>query len=307
MTVSQLLAAAASMALVLDSGTGGAQDPPDGSQVTFRSDVETVGISVTIRDRHNRLVTDLPREDFRLFVNRRPVGIDIFSRESRPLALAILAHTAGGREPVENVRRVARALVDALAPEDRAVIGVFSHSVAISPIITSDRPTLHRVLTEELWPGWGYPLGTVVDRAISALAAERGKRVVVVIASDPRERCIWMGVACIGGSVARRRAVEEDVMVYGLSLPVLPADAPSDRPLLEFAHQTGGGYLRLRDPDGDLAPAMAEVLEELRHDYLLGFSPTEQDGRDRTLDVRLNRAGLTARARRTSRLGTSPE
>jgi VWFA-related protein len=282
------------------------QDLPEGSHVRFRSGVETVGMSVTVRDRHNRLITDLTRDDFRLVINRRPVAIDVFSRESRPLAVAILAHTAGGREPVKNVRRVARALVDALAPEDRAVIGVFSHSVAISPVITSDRPTLHRVLTEELWPAWGYPLGTAVDRAISSLAAERGKRVVVVITSDPRESCIWMGVACVGAGAARRRAVEDDVMVYGLSLPASPTDVlPSDRPLLRMAHEAGGGYLRLRSTETGLASIMEEVVGELRHDYLLGFTPSEQDGRERTVDVRLNRSGLTARARRTYRLSSA--
>jgi hypothetical protein len=202
--------------------------------------VHTVGLSVTVRDRNDRLVTDLTRDDFRLVVSRRSIEIGVFSRESRPLAVAILAHTLGGRERVETVRRVARALVDALGPDDRAVIGVFSHAVAVSPLITSDRRTLHRVLTEELWPGWGYPLGTVVDRAISALAAERGKRVVVVITSDPRESCIWMGVACVAGRPARRRAIEEDVMVYGLSLPAVEADVPSDRPLLRMPMRRAG-------------------------------------------------------------------
>jgi VWFA-related protein len=282
------------------------QDQPEGSHVRFRSGVETVGIAVTVRDRHDRLITDLTGDDFRLVINRRPVAIDVFSRESRPLALAILAHTAGGREPVENVRRVAGALVDALHPDDRAVIGVFAQEAAISPLITSDRGTLHRVLTEELWPGWSYPLGTVVDRAISALAAERGKRVVVVITSDPRESCIWMGVACVRARAARRRAVDEDVMVYGLSLPAGSTDVlPSDRPLLRMAHESGGGYLRLRSTDIGLASIMVDVVSELRHDYLLGFSPPEQDGRDRVVDVRLNRPGLTARARRTYRLSSA--
>jgi hypothetical protein len=45
---------------------------------------------------------------------------------------------------------------------------------------------------------------------------------------------------------------------------------------------------------------MEEVVEELRHDYLLGFTPPEPDGRDRTVDLRLNRPGLTARTRRTN-------
>jgi VWFA-related protein len=284
----------------------GAQAPFEGSQVRFRSDVEMVGVSVTVRDRHDRLVTDLTRDDFRLVVNRQPVAIEVFSKQSRPLAMVILANTLSWQY-IERIRAVGRALVDALGADDRAVIGSFSTHVAISPHVTSDRPTLHRVLTEELWPGSGfYPLWTGVDSAIAALSDEQHKRVVVVISPDPRESCIRVG-PCAGERAVHRRAVDEDVLLYGLILRSITSVTPSDRPMRRMAYETGGGYLRLTDSDQELASTMAEVVEELRHEYVLGFTPPEQDGRDGTVRVQLTRPGLTARERRTYRLAVPPE
>jgi VWFA-related protein len=284
-----------------------AQEPSARAQVPFRTDVEMVGLSVTVRDREDRLVTTLSRDDFRLVVNRKPVAIEVFSKQSRPLAVAILANTLGWQH-VERMRAVGRALVDALDADDRAVIGSFSTHVAISPHVTQDRPTLHRVLTEELWPGAGfYPLWTAVDRAIAAVPSDEAhKRVVVVITTDPREACIRVG-PCVAERAASRRAVDEDVLLYGLILRSITSVMPSDRPMRRLAYETGGGYLRLGEGDEGLASTMASVVEELRHEYVLGFTRREQDGRDRTISVQLTRPGLTARARRTYRLAAPPE
>jgi hypothetical protein len=40
-------------------------------------------------------------------------------------------------------------------------------------------------------------------------------------------------------------------------------------------------------------------VQELHSQYLLGFTPSTLDGRVHTLEVRLNRPGLTARARKS--------
>jgi hypothetical protein len=44
---------------------------------------------------------------------------------------------------------------------------------------------------------------------------------------------------------------------------------------------------------------MARVVDELHHQYLLGFVPTKLDGRTHRLEVRVTNPRLTARARRS--------
>src|SRR5207247_2554436 len=65
-----------------------------------------------------------------------------------------------------------------------------------------------------------------------------------------------------------------------------------------IADETGGGYFDLRAGD-DLASTFARVVEELRHQYVLGFAPATLDGKRHKLDVKLSSPGLKARARRT--------
>jgi hypothetical protein len=41
------------------------------------------------------------------------------------------------------------------------------------------------------------------------------------------------------------------------------------------------------------------VAQELHSQYVLGFEPTQRDGKVHKLDVRVKKAGMTARARKS--------
>jgi VWFA-related protein len=71
-----------------------------------------------------------------------------------------------------------------------------------------------------------------------------------------------------------------------------------DPDLRQLAVAGGGGYFELRSTD-NLTSAFERVARELHSQYLLGFAPPEFDGALYSLDVRVRRAGMTVRARRT--------
>jgi VWFA-related protein len=71
-----------------------------------------------------------------------------------------------------------------------------------------------------------------------------------------------------------------------------------DPDLQELAIAGGGGYVELRSTD-DLTTTFEQVARELHSQYLLGFDAPELDGRLHDLDVRVKRAAVTVRARRT--------
>jgi VWFA-related protein len=77
-----------------------------------------------------------------------------------------------------------------------------------------------------------------------------------------------------------------------LSVPVpLPPDLPN------LAAETGGGHFRA-DPS-DVAATFASIADELRHQYVLGFSPSRLDNATHKLDVRVKRGHVTIRARQS--------
>ena len=83
--------------------------------------------------------------------------------------------------------------------------------------------------------------------------------------------------------------------------------AQSDRPddgLPKIAAATGGGYFELTGTD-DLNATFTRVADELHHQYALGFTPAKLDGKMHTLDVKIAKEGMAARARK-SYLATAP-
>jgi VWFA-related protein len=75
------------------------------------------------------------------------------------------------------------------------------------------------------------------------------------------------------------------------------ADRP-DPGLPKIAGDTGGGYFELTNAD-DLASTFKRVVDELHHQYLLGFAPTVLDGKTHRIDVHIKNTEMMVRARKT--------
>src|SRR5262245_12878627 len=83
----------------------------------------------------------------------------------------------------------------------------------------------------------------------------------------------------------------------GLGGRPMQADKPDDG-LPKLAAATGGGYFELTSTD-DLASTFTRVADELHHQYALGFTPTNLDGKMHKLQVHVTESGATVRARQS--------
>jgi VWFA-related protein len=300
----------------------------------FRGGAQTVAVYATVRDAAGRLVPGLTRADFQILDDGRPAVITTFSNDVLPAGIALMLDMSTSMlgEHVR-VRDAALSFVDALLPADRVRIGTFGEEIALSPWLTSDKRILGRVLREEVWPGGDTPLWAAMHAGMSSLAGDPERHVVVTLTDGVDTGCpALLGAAAPAGGravVARASfaaraaprassaavrpqiaaasaiscpdfqavetlALREEFMVYAIGMegPGLTGG------LIKLADETGGGRFELKR-NADLAPAFHEVADELHHQYALGFTPVALDGRTHVLDVRLTRAGLTARARKT--------
>ena len=66
----------------------------------------------------------------------------------------------------------------------------------------------------------------------------------------------------------------------------------------KVADETGGGYFELSHTD-ELHATFTRVASELHSQYALGFTPQAIDGKVHSLEVRVARPGLVARARKS--------
>jgi Ca-activated chloride channel family protein len=276
---------AVAIALVLSVVTGAQEG-------LFRTSVETVSIYATVSDADGRLVPDLVKEDFTVLDNGAPRDITLFSNETQPITVVVMLDMSGSMfSRFVRLRTSTISFVDALQPRDRAQIGTFGEEIAISPHLTGDKELLKRVLNTELWPNGPTPIWNALDQAMTALSSESGRRVVLTI-TDGREVCSYR--RCVKAGAVERRAVREGFMLYAIGMD----GTGLDEEIMSIAQETGGGHFAL--PEGaDLTSTFARVSEELRRQYVIGFSPAVLDGKLHRVEVRVGKPGMKVRARRS--------
>ncbi len=268
---------------------------PVAQETAFRTGVETVVLYATVRGADGRLIPDLSAGAFEVLEDGRPVDVSVFSREAEPLNIAIMLDTSasmpGWRDGT--VRAAVLALLDALAPADRASIGTFGLEIAVGANLTNDRREHLRVLDEEVWTGGGSPVWEALRAAMSSLEGQSGRRVVLAV-TDGQDTG---GVPGFDGgrSGAERQAVESACIVYAVGFETVARDSLSGG-IARLTESTGGGHAGV-PRGGNLSGTMTRIAEELRHQYLIGFVPRATDGRVHRVEVRLKQPGLRATTR----------
>jgi Ca-activated chloride channel family protein len=264
---------------------------PTSPQIPFRGGVRTVAVYATVQDRDGRLVPNLTRDAFQLLDNSKPAEIQFFSNDIQPITAVVLLDMSGSMFPrYLRLRTSMFAFIDALLPADRLRIGTFGLEIALSPHLTGDKRELTRIVREEVWPMGGTPLWSAMRAGMASIAGEPGRRVVLVITDGQNSGPTRPGWMKGGYYDLSDYAVDEGFMVYGVGLPVL------DEMFTDMAAKTGGGHANV-DAATDLTAALARVAEELRHQYVLGFTPAVLDGKSHKLQVRMSSRDWQARAR----------
>jgi Ca-activated chloride channel family protein len=291
-----LFAGIASLALLwspFDAAQGGPFDTAQGRQdrAIFKSAASTVHIYATVQGKDGRLVTNLTRDDFEVLDNNRPRPITVFDNTAQDITVAVMFDMSGSMARQHpRIRAAAQALVDALWAKDKARVGSFGEEVAISPLLTSDKPTLRRIVNEELWPGGATPLWHATEVAMGSLESEPGRRVVLLFTDGEDSGFLVQGSRKRVGELAERGGF----LVYAVGLE----ENGLHDDMISFVEDTGGGQFLVR-PDDDLGKTFAQVVEELHHQYVIGFSPEVLDGKSHKLTIRSRQPGTQVRGRRS--------
>ena len=262
---------------------------------------ESVPVYVTVTDNEKRLVPDLLLEDFEILDNGKVQTVNVFENKPTPITTTVMLDTSGSMTAsLDLVKSGAEQFLLRLLPEDKAQVGEFNDKIKFHPgTFIDDRDRLIYLLKNEL--DFGYPtrLYDAVDESLARLEPMDGRRVVLVFTDgdDTASK-----VASLTKVMDRARA--KDVMVYAIGLEneyfngQQKVKSSPDRGLRKLAEDTGGGFFLLKKTT-DLGDTFTRVAQELHSQYVLGFSPEALDGRIHKLDVRVKKAGMNARARKT--------
>jgi Ca-activated chloride channel homolog len=260
--------------------------------------VRTVPVYATVIDASGRLVPELQQSDFTLIDNGKPAEVSLFSNEAQPFTAVVMLDTSASMTAnLKLLNRAAEQFLLRLLPVDKAQVGAFNDKIQLSGTFTNNRDELISELNE-LYFGNPTRLNDAIAASLDALQGIDGRRVILVFTDgeDTSSR--------IGFKSVLERARDEEVMVYSIGLEseyfngMRVVKSRPSRDLRRISDETGGGYFELTRT-ADLSPTFTRVAQELRSQYLIGFAPASLDGKVHKLEVKVNRPGMTVRARRS--------
>ncbi len=286
--------------------------PASARQATFRASTESTWITATVIDKDGRLVTNVRQDEFQVFENGQPRPITTFRNDTVPFSIAITLDTSLSMfENLGWVRRGIDELVSRFEPGDRANIGTFAGIPRISPHFSGSRTTLLSWVSATIGGGavpceremdvnsmmknsLSYTEGTAVwDALACAIETVAGDsetpRRVALIVTDGMDH-----MSSVRPTEALALANTYGVMVYAITtVGVEGMDAGA---LRGIADETGGGFFTLHSAM-DMPSIFAKLADELRHQYVFGFSSSDPKSK---IEVRTSRPDTTVRSRRTS-------
>lgn len=262
--------------LAFDPGTGPAQ---------FASGVNVVEVYASVTDKNGAPLTGLAAADFDVRENGEPQVVTTFAAGDFPLSVAVALDASfsmrGAR--LNQAKNAAGVFLRELRREDQSMlVTIGSEIVVVAPLSVDRVAQLQALGRVEAFGTTG--MHDAIITSIDAVQPARGRRALLLL-SDGDDRYSKATAA-----QALERARQSDVMVYPIALgPTRPAL------FAELATLTGGRSHHARDPR-ILADTLRRIARELRHQYLLGYTPTRPivAGRNewRSISVTLKRSGL---------------
>jgi len=244
-------------------------------ETTLHVDVKLVNVFVNVTDANGGIVGGLKREDFNIFEDGRKQEIAVFERQSElPLNLALDIDTSGSvrkdmTEEAGAARRFAHAI---LRPQDEMSVFQFATVVRQLTPFTNKLAEIDRGLGQ-LRGDWATAVYDAVVEASQKLGSREGRKILVVI-SDGDDTAKSSTYAD-----ALEAALRNEVTIYSLIDVPIEASAGRDiggeHALITLAEQTGGKHFYVGE--GGLDKAFAQVSDDLRTQYLIGYYPKNQE------------------------------
>lgn len=283
--------------LLTTSATGVQQEPP--ASFTEQVSVDYVLVPVVVKGARG-IISDLPRESFQLYVDGQEVAIESFeSGADAPFTMFVLQDMSGSMELIgklQTSKRILNWFLGRAQAGDRFALFTFAgRKVSADVPLTSETQRLRDAARQ--WRPYG----------ITALHDAIGLVPQLVVESPTSQRAILLisdgldNASELEPKAARERVRTAEIPVYVVGLDTgSPYELNSQGEKLYryadvmnlLAHLTGGSYYSAVD-ETEVEAACAAILNELRSQYILGFS-TGGSGESvaRSIEVRVKKRSL---------------
>ena len=255
---------------------------------TFRSDTRLVVLHASVVDSKGKLVTNLPKEAFKVTENGQPQQLRVFRREDVPVSLGLIVDNSGSmRNKRQKVEAAALAMVKESNPRDEVMVVNYNDEAYEDVPLTSDVKKMEEGL-QRIDARGGTAMYDAVAMTIDRLK-QKGKRdkKVIMLITDGNDNASLTKLEQL-----LRKVSSEDVVIHCIGLleeEERTAARKAKRAVEAMATATGGLFFFPKDL-AEVERISLEVAQDIRNQYVLAYSPTNQtlDGSFRTIKVTAN-------------------
>jgi len=319
-----------------DSTPSGPEEVDAGDVIRVSTTLVTIPVSVM--DRDGRYVPNLQKEEFRIWEDGVEQDVAFFQSVDKPFSVVLMLDTSPSTEfRLEDIQDAAITFVNQLRRDDKVMVVSFNDDIKMLSEFTSDRQKLERAIryanTDD-----GTRLYDAVDMVINQqLSRVQGRKAIVLFTDgvdttsrhanfdsnimDAQELDALIYSVQYDTSQDMNAGYGRPTDVFGQILGGIFGGGGrrrggrrnggggsrgtsqndyelADRYLYDLANNTGGREYHA-DSLENMTAAFANVAEELRRQYSIGYYPKRppQPGQRRQIKVRARQPNLAVRAR----------
>ena len=265
----------------------------NGDRFTEEIEVNLVELPVSVNDAAGAPVADLKQGNFTVLENGKPQTITSFNfAQNLPIAVGLLVDHSGSMEKrMDATKKAAKEfLARIIRNGDRAFVGGFAFDPQkIAPFVT-DTGALEAQVDLIPKAEGGTSLYDAIVTGLYRFRGLQGRKALIVLTDgeDTTSRVTYDDMLMY----ARAARVPLYFIGVGMtSLPILGGGV-----MRSLAAETGGNAYFIRN-EKSLGEAYAQLEKDLRTQYFLAYrtESTKKDRGYRTVEVKVDKPGLTAR------------
>ena len=256
---------------------------------TFSTNVDLVVLHATVCNRSGGFVSGLQEGNFQVYENGSRQAIRVFQHEDVPVAVGLAVDNSGSmarKRP--DVIAAALAFVRSSNPRDEMFVVNFNERVSLglpdTKLFSASAAELEKALNGI--PASGKTaLYDAIDAGLDHLRkATRDKKVLIVI-SDGGDNASHRKLGQVLEAAARTNTI-----IYTIGLFDENDEDRNPGVLRRIARSTGGEAFLPKEP-GEVVGICKRIAEDIRHQYTIGYVPSDQKFDDSYRSIRVTATG----------------
>ena len=239
---------------------------------------ELVVLPVNVTDSNGNFVAGLAKDNFRVYEEKRPQDITVFQREDAPVSVGLIVDHSRSMEPkLPNVVTAVSAFARSGNPEDEMFVVDFNDEVTVEAAdgkpFTNDPIELGKAI-EAVSARGRTALYDAIAEGLNHLQLSHSPRKALIVISDGGDNA-----SHYKRSEILALARQSQVTIYSIVLEDESTQDQNPKALLQLSKDTGGAAF-FPGSQQSVVDSSAQIARNLREQYVLGFVPERNKGRD---------------------------